>query len=195
MWDEKYNVDHYVYGIDPNHFLQQNFDKIPGGKVLCLGEGEGRNAVFLSLQGYQVTAVDLSSVGLGKAQKLASKNNVEIELIHQDLAHFDPGLNKWDGVVSIFCHLPEALRRTLHAKIVDALKPQGVLLLEAYTPEQLLFATGGPPVADMMMTRQALQQELAGLKFSYIQELQRDVIEGSGHTGKGAVVQLVAIKD
>ena len=64
MWDERYNSKDYIYGEEPNSFLAENIQSIPKGKVLCLGEGEGRNAVFLARQGYEVTAVDLSSVRL-----------------------------------------------------------------------------------------------------------------------------------
>ena len=111
MWDERYSPDEYVYGKDPNQFLEDNYNAIPKGKVLSLAEGEGRNAVFLAKQGYSVTAVDASQVGLSKAKKLAEENGVELELIRGDLVDFDIGENKWDGIVSIFCPLPSALRK------------------------------------------------------------------------------------
>jgi 2-polyprenyl-3-methyl-5-hydroxy-6-metoxy-1,4-benzoquinol methylase len=194
MWDEKYSIDDYVYGTEPNDFLRHNYQAIPAGRVLCLGEGEGRNALFLAQQGYQVTAIDSSMVGLSKARKLAEENKVNIEFIHQDLAHYDPGLEQWEGIVSIFCHVPPAIRLPLHHKVVSALKQKGVLLLEAYTPAQLQFGTGGPPVTEMMMTSNSLRQELPGLIFHHVAELQREVVEGTGHSGLGAVVQLVAGK-
>ena len=111
MWDERYSPDEYVYGKAPNQFLEENYNAIPKGKVLSLAEGEGRNAVFLAKQGYSVTAVDASQVGLSKAKKLAEENGVELELIRGDLVDFDIGENKWDGIVSIFCPLPSALRK------------------------------------------------------------------------------------
>ena len=70
MWDERYSMEEYAYGITPNEFLVENVSCIPNGKVLSLAEGEGRNAVFLAKQGYSVTAVDASLVGLSKARKL-----------------------------------------------------------------------------------------------------------------------------
>lgn len=165
------------------------------GNILCLAEGEGRNAVFLARQGYSVTAVDASSAGLKKAQKLAEENGVQVELIHQDLADFDLGSEQWDGMVSIFCHLPPLIRRNLHRKLVAGLKNNGVLLLEAYTPEQLLHGTGGPATAEMTMTAELLSEELAGLNFSRLDELEREVVEGTHHTGMGAVVQAIASKE
>lgn len=94
--------------------MEDNYQVIPKDNVLCLAEVEGRNAVFLAKQGYSVTAVDGSQVGLQKAKKLAEEHGVSIELIHADLANFDIGQNRLEGIVSIFCPLPSALRKELH---------------------------------------------------------------------------------
>lgn len=194
MWDERYSAEEYAYGKAPNQFLAEHFAAIPKGKVLSLAEGEGRNAVFLAQQGYAVTAVDASRVGLQKAQKLADERGVSLELIHADLAEFDLGNEQWDGIVSIFCPLPSALRQQLHQKVVAALKPGSVYLIEAYTPEQLKHGTGGGKSADTMTTQADLTRELQGLHFQHLLELERDVVEGIYHTGLGAVVQALALK-
>ena len=194
MWDERYSADEYIYGKDPNEFLANAVDKLPKGKILCVAEGEGRNAVYLATHGYEVVAVDSSSVGLEKAKKLANERGVTIQTIVSDLAHFEVQPESWEGVVSIFAHLPPQVRKELHMKIVHGLNPGGVLILEAYRPDQLKYKTGGPPTAEFMMTLQSLEEELTGLEFEYAVELDRDVIEGQFHTGKGAVVQLIGRK-
>jgi SAM-dependent methyltransferase len=192
MWDERYSAEEYAYGTNPNNFLEANVSSIPKGKVLSLAEGEGRNAVFLAKQGYSVTAVDSSLVGLNKARKLAEENGVIVEFIHTDLAEYDLGDNKWDGIVSIFCPLPSSIRKQLHKKVEAALKRNGVFLLEAYTPAQLKYGTGGGNSVDVMQSKESLSLELAGLKFKHLIELERDVVEGIYHTGIGAVVQAIA---
>ncbi|MSP86844.1 MAG: class I SAM-dependent methyltransferase [Methylotenera sp.] len=194
MWNERYSAEEYAYGKSPNQFLEENYKVIPKGKVLSLAEGEGRNAVFLAKQGYVVTAVDASQVGLDKARRLAEENGVTIELIYADLADFDLGENKWDGIISIFCPLPSALRKELHKKVVSGLKTKGVFLIEAYTPDQLKHDTGGGKSADVMNTKKSLSLELEGLKFKHLIELERDIVEGIYHTGIGAVVQAIALK-
>jgi len=194
MWDERYSEQGYAYGTEPNTYLVSVIDRIPRGRVLCLCEGEGRNAVYLAQQGCQVTAVDASSVGMRKAQQLASERGVRLDTVVSDLAHFSIDENQWDAIISIFCHVPPALRAQVHAQCVAGLKPDGVLILEAYTPRQIDYKTGGPPVAEMTMNLLALEKELAGLAFLHAIEMDREVVEGKYHTGKGAVVQIVAKK-
>ncbi|MBO1923566.1 class I SAM-dependent methyltransferase [Thiomicrorhabdus sp. 6S3-12] len=198
MWDKRYSSEEYQYGTEANDFLKQSVHHLPQtgtGKILCLGEGEGRNAVFLAEQGFDVTAVDASEIGLQKALALAESRGVRISTQVADLANYDLGTNRWDGIISIFCHLPEALRLNLHQKVALALKPQGVFILEAYRPEQLLFATGGPPQVELMMTLEGLKNELADLEHRHLCELEREVNEGVLHNGMAAVVQLIATKE
>jgi 2-polyprenyl-3-methyl-5-hydroxy-6-metoxy-1,4-benzoquinol methylase len=194
MWDQRYSRDNYAYGTKPNDFLMEMSDKLPTGKVLCLAEGEGRNAVWLAEQGYQVTAVDASKVGLQKARKLAKARGVEISTVHADLADYDIGTQQWDAIISIFCHLPHDLRQDIHRRCVKGLRDKGIMLLEAYTPLQLEYKTGGPPVAEMMMDVQSLSSELIGLEFLHLQECVREIHEGEFHNGTGAVVQVLAKK-
>jgi SAM-dependent methyltransferase len=162
--------------------------------VLCLGEGEGRNAVYLAELGFEVLAVDSSAVGLGKAQKLAKSRGVAIETLVADLADYDIQPDSWDAIISFFCHAPSAIRKPLHKKVARGLCSGGVFVLEAYTPAQLELKTGGPPTEDQMMSLIALQEELTGLVFSHAIEIERDVVEGRQHTGQGAVVQILARK-
>ncbi len=102
MWDKRYSAEEYVYGKEPNDFLRENFTKLKKGKVLCIGDGEGRNSVFLAKQGFEVTALDLSSVGLKKAEQLAKENDVKISTIHADLNDYTFEAEAWDSIVSIF---------------------------------------------------------------------------------------------
>jgi len=195
MWDERYSAKEFAYGTEPNDFLVQMADRLPkGGRVLSLAEGEGRNAVYLATRGHAVTAVDASPVGIAKARRLAESRGVTIDAQVADLAEYAIEAESWDGVVSIFCHVPEVIRADLHRRVVHGLKPGGVLILEAYTPAQLDYGTGGPQVVDRTMTLDALRAELAPLEIEHGAELERAVHEGIYHTGLGAVVQVVARK-
>lgn len=194
MWNERYSTEEYVYGTTPNEFLSEVSSQIKGSQVLCLAEGEGRNAVYLAREGFDVLAVDASAVGLEKAEILADESYVNINTQVADLADYEIQPESWDGIVSIFCHVPPSIRKSLHQKVVAGLRPGGVLILEAYRPAQLAFKTGGPPNADMMMSLEGLKEELVGLELVHAKEVERNINEGSLHTGMGAVVQIVAIK-
>lgn len=196
MWDERYRDPEYVYGTEPNDFLAANAERyLPaGGEVLCLAEGEGRNAVFLARRGYRVTGVDGSAVGLAKARALAERHGVTIETVVSDLAAFELGVARWDGIVSIWCHLPSQLRARVHRAAVAALRPGGGFLLEAYTPKQLEYDTGGPRSVDMLMTAAAVREELAGLDIIVAEEKLREIHEGKFHGGASAVLQVIAKK-
>ena len=161
---------------------------------MCLAEGEGRNAVFLATMGYAVTAVDRSVPGLEKAQRLATERGVPLVTRLADLASFEIGVGRWDGIVSIFGHLPPDLRRTVHRAVVDGLRPGGVFILEAYSAAQLARRTGGPRSAELLMSVADLREELAGLDLVVAHEVDREVFEGKYHTGLASVVQVLARK-
>ncbi|AOS44140.1 tellurite resistance protein TehB [Lacunisphaera limnophila] len=193
FWDQRYGAaTGYLYGTSPNEFLAAVADRIPPGPVLCLAEGEGRNAVHLARRGHAVTAVDQSATGLAKAAALAEKNAVPLTTIVADLADFPLSPGTWAGIVAIFMHLPPALRATVLARAVVGLLPGGMFVLECYSPAQLAFHTGGPREVTLLPTLATLRGELPGLEFLHGDELERDIIEGDGHTGRGAVVQVLA---
>lgn len=194
QWNQRYAVENYFYGTEPNDFLREQAGRIPAGEVLCLGEGEGRNAVFLAGLDREVTAVDLSDVGLDKVRGLAAHRGVTVTTVHADLADhaIEPG--RWSAVVAIWCHLPAPLRRSVHRAAVAGLRPGGVFLLEAYTPAQLGFRTGGPPVRELLYTLEELREDLEGLDLVLAHEIEREVHEGTGHRGRSAVVQIVGVK-
>ncbi len=108
-----------------------------------------------------------------------------------DLAAFPIKPGAWSGIVSIFAHLPQPLRRTVHAAVVRGLAPGGVFILEAYTPAQIAFGTGGPKDPALLMRLADLRAELAGLDLLVARESEREVWEGAGHTGRAAVVQFL----
>ena len=195
MWDERYSSIEYAYGKAPNDFLATHFTRIPKGNVLSLAEGEGRNAVFLAKHGYSVTAVDSSVVGLKKAELLAKEHGVSINLIHANLSDFDLGSDAWEGIMSIFVPLPSTVRKDLYRRLQGALKNGGVFLLEAFTPDQIGHGTGGGTNPDTMQTERSLRAELPSLKFEHLVELERNVVEGTFHTGQSAVVQAIARKE
>ena len=191
-WDGRYSSGDYLYGTEPNDFLVGQLAGIAPGRALCIAEGEGRNAVYLAGLGFEVTAVDQSPKGGLKTRALAAERGVEVEVVTSDLAEYDLGADRWDLIISIFAHLPPEVRTDLFMRLPRSLAPGGTLILEAYRPEQAGRSTGGPPDASRLYDLATLERELVGLEPILARETERDVSEGRGHTGAGAVVQLVA---
>lgn len=192
LWDGRYSGEDYLYGTEPNYFLVEQVAGIDPGRALCIAEGEGRNAVYLAGLGFEVTAVDQSPEGGRKTLALAADRGVEVEVHTADLAEYDLGSDRWDLIVSVFAHLPPAVRADVFMRLPRALAPGGTLILEAYRPEQAGRDTGGPPDSARLYDLETLEREIVGLDVQLARETERDVIEGRGHTGAGAVVQLVA---
>lgn len=181
MWNDRYRGDVYVRGTMPNDFLYRVSNSIKGNKVLCLGEGEGRNAVYLAREGFDVSAVDASALALEKAERLADQSYVDINTQVADLNQYVIKPKRWSGIVSIFCHLPSTVRANLHRKVVAGLKPGGVFILEAYRSE-------------MLASLAQLKLELSGLEFLHIKEVVRDVNEGGIQQKNATLFQLIARK-
>ncbi len=193
-WDARYSEPGYAYGTEPNDFLVEVVDRIHRGRVLCLGEGEGRTAVFLAARGFEVVAVDSSRVGLAKAEALARERGLSITTQVADVTKLSIAPGAWSGIVSLWLHMPATERAPLHAACVAGLAPGGAFVLEAYTPRQLEFRTGGPATVERLVTLATLRGELAGLDLEIGRELEREVHEGRFHDGHGAVVQVLARK-
>ena len=192
FWDERYGGDVYAYGREPNEHLRAEAARIPSGPVLCLAEGEGRNAVFLAERGHDVTAVHFSREGIRKTELLAKERGVSVRAVLADLATFVPERSDYAGVVAIFAHLPPDVRKRVHGWVASALRPGGVFVLEAYTPAQLAHGSGGPKNPELLMTLDGLRAELAPLVIDVGREVEREIHEGAFHGGPSATVQVVA---
>lgn len=190
FWNDRYAGDTFLYGTEPNGFLVEQH-AVLRGPVLSIAEGEGRNAVYLASLGLDVLGVDGSSVGLAKAHRLAEARGVSIRTECTDLATWTPPDASFGAIVSIFAHLPRAVRAVLYPRLEAALAPGGVLVFEAYHTRQLARATGGPRDPDLLMTADDVAREFSTIEPILLRELTREVVEGIGHTGAADVVQFV----
>jgi 2-polyprenyl-3-methyl-5-hydroxy-6-metoxy-1,4-benzoquinol methylase len=197
-FDERYSEPGYHYGTEPNEFLkaQQSLLK-PGQKALVPGDGEGRNGVWLAMQGLDVTTFDLSAVGVGKAKALAAERGVSINASVGDVTTWLWPEQVYDVVVLSFLHFPPEVRERTHASAWAALKPGGLLILEAFGPRQLemrkLGAVGGPKILEYLCSVEMMRRDFAGAEFLVLEETEAD-FEGRTHGGRCAVCRVVARK-
>jgi cyclopropane fatty-acyl-phospholipid synthase-like methyltransferase len=195
FWNTRFKEAEFAYGTEPNDFLKSKIQAFkPNSKILCLAEGEGRNAVFLAEHNHHVTAVDYSQEGLNKLKKLASDKNLSIETVCIDLNHYKIEENKWDAIICIFGHFPESLRKAVFKQVYSGLKKDGVFLMEAYHKDQINYKTGGPQVADLLYSAEELQIDFSEFKNKSIETSIKEIEEGKYHKGTSVVIQVIAKK-
>lgn len=196
MWDRRFAGEDYVFGTAPNAFLvSQGHRLVAGTSALAVADGEGRNGVWLAERGLDVLSVDASAVALAKARRLAESRGVRIATELVDLTAWDWPAEAFDAVVAIFIQfVGPAGREAIFAGMRRALKPGGLLLIQGYRPEQLAYGTGGPKAIENLYTRDLLEQAFGDLEILALREHDDDVEEGAGHSGRSALIDLVAVK-
>jgi hypothetical protein len=199
LWNERYGEAGFSFGTAPNAFLAACEGHLRAGmRALVPGDGEGRNGVWLATRGLDVVTVDAAEVGVDKARRLAADSGVTIDARVADLTAWTWPVGAFDLVASIYLHWPPALRPAMHARMIEALRPGGLFLLEAYTPRQLEHrargSRGGPPDVAMLFEPAQLAGDFADLDILVLGEHDVDVDEGRLHQGRSAVVRLLARK-
>jgi len=195
-WDQRFAADDYVFGTAPaKALLKLEMYLVPGGKTLILADGEGRNSVYLASKGFDVTATDYSEVGLAKARRLAKERNVAVHYVVEDIFERDWSSEQYDNVVAVFIQfVPPSHMTKVLTGLATAVKPNGTLLVHGYTPKQVEFGTGGPPNPEHMYTEAMLRDVYQHLDIRVCEEYEDMLDEGSGHSGKSALIDFVGIK-
>lgn len=192
-WNERYAGADFLYGRRPNQYLvAQRYRLGPGQRVLVAADGEGRNGVWLAEQGYRVTSVDQSAVAQEKAATLARERGVAVDLVCADLGTWSPGVAAYDAVALIFAHFPSSDRAAIHGSLARALRPGGLLILEAFHTRQSGRHSGGPRDRDLLYEPDMLRRDFAMLEPLELLEGVALLDEGDRHQGEGFVVRLVA---
>lgn len=190
FWDTRYAEPDFAYGLEANAFLVSLADRfVAGQRALVIGDGEGRNGVWLAEQGLSVLSVDQSVIGMEKARQLAQQRGVNLETECVDLLHWDWPQAQFDWVVSIYVHFPPDIRARMHANCMAALRPGGEIIMEAFTPEQLNYASGGPPVREMLYDAAMMKADFAAAEILQLDEAVLPLAEGKYHVGDGAVLR------
>jgi SAM-dependent methyltransferase len=189
-WDARYAGEGLQFGAAPNRFLESLLPLLrPGMRALCVGDGEGRNGVWLARQGLSVTSVDWSPVGLEKARAMAAASGVELELVQADVATWEWPEARFDLVAWIYVHLPPADRAAAAAGVRRALVPGGRLALECFTPAQEGRRSGGPKDPSLLWTRALVQKCFPDLEVEALLEGTVLLDEGPRHQGHAEVVR------
>jgi 2-polyprenyl-3-methyl-5-hydroxy-6-metoxy-1,4-benzoquinol methylase len=194
FWNERYAEEEYAYGALPNEFLKDQLQKLSEGKILFVCEGEGRNAVYAAKKYWNVEAFDLSTEGKKKAMQLAEQNNVTINYQVQDANTIQYPENTFDAIALIYAHLPAAIRKSFHENVMNWLKPNGFVIMEAFNPNQLKNSSGGPKDESLLYTKELLKSDFHKLDIQQLSNHDIILNEGKYHIGKADVIRLLAKK-
>jgi 2-polyprenyl-3-methyl-5-hydroxy-6-metoxy-1,4-benzoquinol methylase len=190
-WNERYASPDFIYGTEPNEFFRQQLHTLAPGRLLLPGEGAGRNAVYAAKQGWTVDAFDFSEQAMKKALYLAANSEVEINYTTATYEEFNYPRSTYDAIGLIFTHMPSIERRVIHRKLVRALKPNGLIILEAFHKEQLRYTSGGPKETDLLYDLDEIASDFEKLEKLILEKTTVVLNEGKLHTGDASVIRFV----
>ena len=194
FWDERFSAEEYIYGTEPNKFFREQIDKLPPGKILLLGEGEGRNAVYAAKSGWTVHAVDYSRVAKFKALNLAKNSGTTIKYDVQEIQNYFPRKNFYDASAIIFCHLNSFERKILHHKLINALAPEGIVIFEVYEKDQCGKTSGGPQNLEMLYSLNEIKNDFSEMQTIFLEKETIILDEGDKHKGEASIIRYVGKK-
>jgi SAM-dependent methyltransferase len=193
FWNSRYSANNYSYGKEPNVFFKEQIDKLKPGTLLLPAEGEGRNAVYASSKGWKVTAYDFSQEGIKKAESLAREFNTYFDYQLSTHEEFETE-EKFDVIALIYTHMPSQTRRKIHKKLGQYLKPNGYIIIEAFTKEQIGNKSGGPQNIDMLYSMEDLKEDFEYLEVIYLEDIEVELDEGEFHHGKANIIRFMGQK-
>ena len=195
-WDSRFSTADYIFGTGPNAWLAAHSGLLkPGMRVLAVADGEGRNSVWMAQHGLTVDAFDISPVGVEKAKTLAREAGVQVNYQVSSVEDFAWKVGEYDAVVAIFIQFADPdTRATLFRRMKSALKPDGLILLQGYTPKQLEYKTGGPPNVDHLYTEALMQDAFGDMDIAELRAYDDVLSEGTQHSGQSALIGVVARK-
>jgi len=201
MWNERYAHESYAYGIDPNDFFKKMVDNgTLTGEILKPTEGEGRNAVYASKNGLDVTAFDLSEEGKKKALKLAKIEQVEIKYEVGEFFKLPLIKHTFDSAALIYAHFPPQILSSYYKKIGQMIRLGGHVVIEGFSLGNLELREknteiGGPDNPEMLFTVASIKKDFPNFSIVQLEEVEVELQEGQYHNGIGKVIRFVGQKN
>lgn len=182
-WNERYANKELVWSITPNQTLVVETGRLLPGKALDLGAGEGRNAIWLASRGWRVTAVDFAENGLVKARQLATREQVDIQWLCEDVTLYQPGNEVFDLVIMLFLHVPEPDRNQIIQNSIAGLATGGHFVYIGHDVTNIGQGLGGPQDPSVLCTPEDITANLPGFEITRAEVVTREVTHEPGHGG------------
>ena len=198
-WNERYSIDEFAYGEQPNNYLKEQLEKLTPGKILFPAEGEGRNAIFAAKLGWTVSAFDISIEGKNKALRLAEANKVTIDYQVGELQSLKYSPGQFDAIALIYAHFPATIKSAYHKTLDNYLRKDGLVIFEAFSKKHIDYIAknekvGGPTDIAMLFSTDELKSDFVNYEIIELAEKEIELSEGLFHNGKGSVIRFVGRK-
>jgi hypothetical protein len=198
-WNERFGNEEFAYGEEPNNYLKEQLQKLSPGKMLFPAEGEGRNAVFAAVLGWNVSAFDISVEGKKKALKLAEANEVIIDYQLGELETLNYKPEQFDALALIYAHFPADIKSLYHKSLDKYLRTGGQIIFEAFSKKHVDYikvneAVGGPKDIDMLFSIEEIKSDFLNYEIIELVEKEIELREGLFHNGTGSVIRFLGRK-
>lgn len=196
FWNAKFYTKDFIYGEAPNNFVKENIELLVNTKtVMCLGEGEGRNAIYLADKGMEVEALDISDIALKKLRRRAKESYLFIKTRHTLFEYWQPDTH-YDAVVCTYLHLPKHNQKMLFEKALVALNTNGYFIAELFSESQIHFSSGGPKNIALLYDLNDILDIVKTLPCKIIKLAQEVIVlnEGDKHVGRASVIRIILQK-
>ena len=163
-WDERYRGADRIWSGEPNRRLVEQVGDLTPGTALDVGSGEGADAIWLAARGWDVTAIDVSSVGLARAAGHAADAGAgvadRITWQQADVLSWQPSPGQFDLVSSQFMQLPRLYLVPLNHHLAAAVRPGGSLLIVGHHPSDMNTSVRRPHNPEMFFTAEEIAASL-----------------------------------
>ncbi|MDA8297631.1 MAG: class I SAM-dependent methyltransferase [Actinomycetota bacterium] len=162
-WNRRYAGSELVWSAGPNQFLADEVASWPPGRALDVACGEGRNALWLAEQGWEVTAIDFAAAALEKGRALAERRGLSVRFVETDVLETPYPGAPYDLVILFYVQLPALERRRVVRAGAEALAPGGALLVVGHDTTNLEHGVGGPQDPEVLFTPDDVLADLADM--------------------------------
>ncbi|HKI74090.1 MAG TPA: class I SAM-dependent methyltransferase [Pseudomonadales bacterium] len=186
-WNERYAAKELVWSAGPNGRFVEEIAPLPPGTALDVACGEGRNAIYLAEQGWEVTGIDFSDVGIDKARRIAGQRGVTVNWLVGDVTEAPLAAGGYDLVSVLYLHTDPATRELWLPKVIAAVAPGGYFIYIGHDPANIEGGVGGPKDPAVLPDAATLGRYLGGFEIEFADVTERPVDQDPGHGGGSGV--------
>lgn len=181
LWNDRYAGKELIWSAGPNELFASEVRGLQPGKALDVACGEGRNAIWLAEEGWDVTAIDFSDVGVNKGSQIAEKRGVNLTWIAEDVSAWNLPREEYDLVAVLYLHTGEAERKLWLRNVLDAVKPSGTFIYIAHDPSNIDNGVGGPQDLAMLPSIDEITSAMSDFQIESAKVIERPVVNEPGH--------------